>query len=214
MIILIAHQKGGVGKSTLAVNFAAELQARGKDVLIAEADPTIHTARVWAKARKLAGGEQITSAKLEGNITADLKDLGRRYDYVIVDVAGKDSREMRSAMLAAHVMVAPMQPSQPDMDAAESLSGVIEEARDFNPELTVLAVLNRCPTNWNSSEVQEAIQYLRDFPILPLASVRIHERKVFRTSMEAGRGVTEMGDQKAKAEIQILLDEVIKAGVR
>lgn len=214
MIILIAHQKGGVGKSTIAVNFAAELQARGKDVLLAEADPTIHTARVWAKARTLAGGQQITSAKLEGNITSDLKDLGGRYDYVIVDVAGKDSREMRSALVAAHVLVAPMQPSQPDMIAAGSLTDVIEQARDFNPELAVLAVLNRCPTNWNSSEVQEAIEYLKDFPALQLSTVRVHERKVFRTSMEVGRGVTEMSDHKAKAEIQILLDEVIKAGVR
>lgn len=212
MIILVAHQKGGVGKSTVAVNLAAELQARGRDVLIAEADPTIHTARVWANARRLAGGEQITSAKLEGNIHEPLRDFNRRYDYVIVDVAGKDSKEMRTAMTAAHVLVAPMQPSQPDMDAARSLCDVITQAKDFNPELAVIAVLNRVPTNWNSSEAQEAVEYLRDYPVLQLASVKIHERKAYRTAMEVGQGVTEMGDNKAKAEIQILLDEIIKAG--
>lgn len=208
MIILIAHQKGGVGKSTLAVNLAVEAQARGADVLIAEADPTIHTARLWAKTRGAAGGTQITSAKLEGNIHADLLDLSRRYDYVVVDVAGKDSRELRTAMTAADVLVAPMQPSQPDMDAAYVLVQTIRAARDLNPRLAVMAVLNRVPTNNFSNEGNESAQYLEDYPELPLAETRIYERKAYRTAMEKGLGVVEMKDGKAKAEIQLLLNEI------
>ena len=211
MIILIAHQKGGVGKSTLAVNLAAEAQRRGGDVLIAEADPTIHTARLWARTRQAAGAKQITCAKVEGNVMADLKDLGKRYDYVVVDVAGKDSREMRSAMTAADVMVAPILPSQPDMDSTRFLLQTIEQARDFNPKLAVLAVLNRCPTSWNSSEAQEAIDYLGDYPELPLASVRIYDRKSYRTSIEKGLGVVELKDGKARAEIQLLMNEILEA---
>lgn len=212
MIILVAHQKGGVGKSTLAVNLAAEVQRRGSDVLIAEADPTIHTARLWTATREETGAKPITSTKLDGNISAPLRDLAGRYDYVIVDVAGKDSREMRSAMLTADVMVSPILPSQPDMDATNFLVQTIEEARDFNPKLAVLAVMNRCPTAWNSSETGEAIEYLQDYPELPLAKVRIYDRKAYRTSIEKGLGVVELKDGKAKAEIQLLLNEILEAG--
>jgi chromosome partitioning protein len=212
MIILVAHQKGGVGKSTLAVNLAAEAQRRGGDVLIAEADPTIHTARRWTQTRQGTSAKRITCSTLEGNIQADLTDLAGRYDHVVVDVAGKDSREMRSAMLIADVMVSPIMPSQSDVDETLLLVQTIEQARDFNPKLSVLAVLNRCPTGWNSTEVDEAIGYLEDYPELPLASVRIYDRKAFRTSIEKGLGVVELKDSKAKAEIQLLMNEILEAG--
>lgn len=214
MIILIAHQKGGVGKSTLAVNLAAEAQTHSPDVLIVEADPTVRTAHNWTKTREDAGGKQITTVHLEGNIHAQLRDLGDRYDYVLVDVAGKDSREMRTAMTAADVMVAPMQPSQPDMDAAHFLVLTIEQARDFNPDLSVLAVLSRVPTNNFSREAAQAAEYLEDYPELPLAETRIHERVVYRTAMEKGLGVVEMKDGKAKAEIQLLMAEIRKSAKR
>ena len=212
MIILIAHQKGGVGKSTLAVNLAAEAQRRGGDVLIAEADPTIHTARLWAQSRQITGFKQITCAKLEGNIQAGLRDLAGRYDYVVVDVAGKDSKEMRSAMLAADVMVTPILPSQADMDSSNFLSQTIADAQEFNPKLAVLAVLNRCSTQWNDTEAAESVEYMADYPLLPLADVRLYDRKAYRTSIERGLGVVELGNSKAKAEIQLLMNEILEAG--
>jgi chromosome partitioning protein len=212
VIILIAHQKGGVGKSTLAVNLAAEAQRRGGDVLIAEGDPTIHTARNWARVRASANAAPITSVKLEGAIHTNLTDLGKRYDYVIVDVAGKDSREMRSAMTAAHVMVTPILPSQADVDSSNSLSRTIVDARDFNPGLAVIAVLNRCSTQWNDTEADESAEYMKDYPELPLADVRLHDRKAYRRSLETGLGVVELKDPKAKAEIQLLMNEILEAG--
>lgn len=212
MIILIAHQKGGVGKSTLTVNLAAEAQRRGGDVLIAEADPTIHTARLWTRTRQDAGAKQITCVKLEGAIANQLGDLGGRYDFVMVDVAGKDSREMRSAMTAADVMVTPILPSQADTDSSHFLSQTIRDAREFNPGLRVVAVLNRCSTQWNDTEADESAEYMKDYPELPLADVRLHDRKAFRTSIEKGLGVVELKDGKAKAEIQLLMNEILEAG--
>lgn len=208
MIILIAHQKGGVGKSTIAVNLAAAVQAHGRDVIIVEADPTVRTAHNWARDREARGMPSVTTAHLEGNLHASLVDLGKRYDYVIVDVAGKDSREMRTAMTAADVLVTPMQPSQPDLDSAAFLVQTIEEARDFNPGLKVLAVLSRVNTHVFNREAAEAWEYLQEYPELPLADVKIHERLIYRTAMAKGQGVTETNDRKAMAEIQLLLAEI------
>ena len=68
MLIVIGHHKGGVGKSTLTVNLAAELQRRGQRVCIVEADPTVHTTSNWAADRAEAGREPIRTERITGNL--------------------------------------------------------------------------------------------------------------------------------------------------
>jgi chromosome partitioning protein len=50
------------------------------------------------------------------NIRDTLLDLDKRYEYVVVDAAGRDSRELRTGMTASHILVVPFRPSQPDLD--------------------------------------------------------------------------------------------------
>lgn len=209
MIILMAHQKGGVGKSTVTVNLAAELQARGRAVIIVEADPSVFTSSNWAKDREDNGHPPIQAVQRTGNLRTTLLDLDNRYDDVLVDAPGKDSREMRTAMTAAHVVVVPIQPTQPDLDSTEGLATIISAALDFNPTLKALAVLNRVPTDVFSKGAAEARTYLRDFPELRLATVRLHERRAYQSSLAEGLGVVEMKDSKARAEIQLLTEEVV-----
>ena len=85
----------------------------------------------------------------------------------------------------------------------------INQARDFNPDLKALAVLNRVPTNVFSDSDSEARTYLADFPELRIARTKLHERKVYQTSVSEGLGVVEMKDSKAKREIQLLTEEVL-----
>ncbi|MBT1003981.1 AAA family ATPase [Paenarthrobacter sp. DKR-5] len=209
MIILVAHQKGGVGKSTVAVNVAVELSARGKDVIIVEADPTVHTSSNWAKDREEAGHSPIQTVQKTGNLRATLLDLDNKYDVVLVDAPGKDSSEMRTAMTAADMILVPIQPTQPDLDTTQGLVITINQAKDFNPDLKALAVLNRVPTNVFSDSVREARSYLSEFPELRVAQTRLHERKAYQNSLSEGLGVVEMKDGKARAEIQLLTEEVL-----
>lgn len=207
--MLVAHQKGGVGKSTIAVNIAVEFATRGNDVIIVEADPTVHTSSNWAKDREEGGHSPITTVQQTGNLRATLLDLDKKYDIVIVDAPGKDSTEMRTAMTTADLILIPIQPTQPDLDTTEGLVLTINQAKDFNPELKALAVLNRVPTNVFSDSVSEAKSYLAEFPELRLATTRLHERKAYQTSLSEGMGVVEMKDSKARAEIQLLTEEVL-----
>ena len=209
-IILFGHLKGGVGKSTILVNIATELQRLGKDVVIVEADPSVHTASNWARDREEAGYQRIQCVQKLGNIRSTLLDLSERYDIVLVDAAGKDSKEMRTAMTAAKIIVVPMQPSQADMDSTEDLVKTIEEARDFNPGLKAIGVFNRASTNNFSTDVTEGHAYMATFPEVPMAQTTLHERKSYKTCLEDGRGVVEMKDSKARAEIQLLAQEVLK----
>ena len=107
MIILIGSQKGGCGKSTTAANICAELARQGKDVILVDADRQ-GTASNWVTDRN--GQENLPvvhSIQKFDNIRETLLDLAKRYEYVVVDSAGRDSRELRTGMTAAHVLLVP-----------------------------------------------------------------------------------------------------------
>ena len=208
MIVLVGNQKGGCGKSTIAVNICAELAARGQDVVLVDADRQ-GTAATWATDRAEHTDLPVVHCVQKfDNIRNTLLDLDGRYDHVVVDAAGRDSRELRTGMTAAHVLLAPMRPSQPDLDTLANLQGVIAQAKDLNPELDVCAVLTMAPSNPVVKEVDEARVYLRDYPEVRLLATVIVDRKVYRDAISDGRGVVELDNRKAIDEVRRLTGEV------
>ncbi|QCR37989.1 AAA family ATPase [Nissabacter sp. SGAir0207] len=209
MIILIGSQKGGCGKSTTAANICAELARQGKDVILVDADRQ-GTASNWVTDRNSQEGLSVVhSIQKFDNIRETLLDLAKRYEYVVVDSAGRDSRELRTGMTAADVLLVPFRPSQPDLDTLPKLNDIITQALDINDALRPCAVLTMAPTNPVVNETQEAKDYLADFPVLKLLNTVIRDRKIYRDCMSEGKGVVEMDNGKAKAEIQCLVQELI-----
>lgn len=211
MIILVGSQKGGCGKSTLAVNLAAELKRLNKDILLVDADRQ-GTASRWAQDRAQTEYAHIPSVAQYDNIHTTLNDLAGKYDYVVVDVAGRDSRELRTGMLAADLLLTPFRPSQADLDTLPHLAEVVTQASDMNPDLKCMAVLTLAPSNLMIREAQEAKDYLSDFPDFEVSKTVVHDRKAYRDSLSEGAGVIEWHDSKAKAEIQLLVQEIIQHG--
>ncbi|AHF78085.1 Putative plasmid partition protein ParA-like protein [Sodalis praecaptivus] len=209
MIILIGSQKGGCGKSTTCVNIASELVRQGKDVVLVDADRQ-GTSSNWISDRNNAGDlNRIHSIQKFDNIRETLLDLKARYDYVVVDTAGRDSREVRTGMTAADIILVPFRPSQPDLDTLPRMNDIITEAQDINPALRAVAMLTMAPTNPIINETAEARAYLRDYPQLKLLATVIRDRKIYRDGMSEGKGVVEMNNSKAKAELQCLVKELI-----
>jgi chromosome partitioning protein len=208
MIILLGSQKGGCGKSTTAVNLCAELARTGGDVVLVDADRQGTAAR-WAQDRQERQAPPVHCVQKYDNIRETLFDLDKRYGFVVVDAAGRDSRELRTAMTAAHVLLVPFRPSQPDLDTLPALQDIITGAKDLNPGLQVLGVLTMAPTNPFVNEADEARAYLADFPEIQALRSIIRDRKVYRDAISEGLGVVEMGNDKAKAEIQLLTQEVM-----
>lgn len=209
MIVLIGSQKGGCGKSTTAVNICAILAKNGHDVVLVDADRQC-TAANWAMDR--ADNKDLPTVhcvqKYE-NIRDTLLDLDKRYEYVVVDAAGRDSRELRTGMTAAHVLIVPFRPSQPDLDTLPKMQEVIIQAKDLNPDLVVYGILTMAPTNPVVNEAAEAYEYLQDYPeIKLLEKTIIRDRKVYRDAMSEGMGVIEMRNPKAADEIESLVREV------
>jgi len=207
MILLIAAEKGGVGKSTLATNLAVHLAYQGVDVVLLDTDGQATAARFVERRDELAITPAVPCVQRTGEVASTLRELARRYQVVVVDAGGRDSREMRSAMAVANLLLVPTKASQADLETLPKVNELIGLARGLNPELKAVAVLSIAPSNPVIREVENARELLAEFDQLELADTVIRDRKVYRDALLAGKGVTELDNSQARAEIQLLAQE-------
>ena len=211
-IIVVASQKGGVGKSTIITNLAAALVGMGKSVVLVDADEQT-TASEWGASRSdHPDAIKIDVMQERGEIDKLLESLN--YDYVLVDTAGHASIEMRSSMSVADIVLCPFRPSQADLNTLGYLSGVVDMAVTINTKMRTLAIINTAPTNPKMPGVAQAQALIAEYPELALANTVIYHRDVFLSSMSEGLGVTEMtgksaSEIKARDETNALALEVI-----
>jgi chromosome partitioning protein len=213
MIIIIGSQKGGVGKSTLSINICAALANSGKDVILVDSDRQASSSN-WGQDRaENPALARVNFVQKYDNLRATLNDLNTRYEYVIVDAAGRDSKELRTGLVAADILLMPVRPSQFDLDTIPTLQAMVSEVKEeLNPDLKFKAVLSMASTNPMIHETKEAEEYFKDCEDIQLLKVVIRERKIYRDSIYAGRGlgVIEMDNAKAKEEIKKLMAELFE----
>lgn len=212
MIIVVGNHKGGTSKSTLAVNLATEFQQQGSKVIILETDPSVSTASQWAADRENTDQPGITTVRKTGRLGNTIDDLAAAYDAVIIDTAGKDSTELRSAAYRADLLLVPTSTTVADLDATRIFLSWMDEARDMNPALKILIVISKAPTYWHSNHIETATNALAEIPEeieFDLADTVIHHRNVYAQALSEGLSVVESDNPKAKAEIQLLAQEII-----
>lgn len=207
MILLVGGEKGGVGKSTIAANLAVHLTLEGADVVLVDTD-TQATCTQWADRRNAAGvAPAIQVVQRTGEVAASLRDLAKRFQIVLVDAGGRDSRELRGALAVAQLLLTPIRASQADLETLPKVNELVGLARGLNPDLQAFAVLSQAPSNPAIREVADARELLVDFDQLQLADTIIRDRKAYRDALLAGRSVVELDNGQAKAEIQLLAQE-------
>lgn len=209
MIVLIGGEKGGTGKSTLATNLCAYLATAGQDVLLLDADRQ-STSASWAAERSQHSElPAVHCVQRHGNLFHAVQDLRTRYAHVIIDAGGRDSEELRSAMVLADKLYSPAKASQSDLWTIDHLARLVDLARGFNPRLEARVLISMAPTNPRINEEHAAAEMLAEFTQqLVLSSHVTRERKAYRDAMGEGRGVIEMTDNKAINEIESIAKEI------
>jgi chromosome partitioning protein len=207
MILLVAAEKGGVGKSTIATNLAVHLARQGVDVVLLDTDGQATAARFIERRDEAGMTPTIPCVQRTGEVSSTLRDLARRYQVVIVDAGGRDSREMRSAMAVANLLLVPTKASQADLETLPKVNELIGLARALNPELNAVAVLSMAPSNPIIREVANARELLAQFDQLALTNTVIRDRKAYRDALLAGKGVVELDNAQARVEVQLLAGE-------
>ena len=207
MILLIGAEKGGVGKSTLASNLAVHLAREGVEAVLVDTDTQATCARFVERRHEMTGRPELYCVQRTGDVAPTLRDLATRYQVVIVDAGGRDSKELRTAASVADLLLTPVRASQADLETLPKVNELVGLARGFNPALQAYAVLCMAPNNPVIREVDDARELLADFDQLMLAGTVIRDRKVYRDAMLAGCGVVELDNGQAKAEIQLLAQE-------
>src|SRR5579875_1046551 len=143
MIVTIGNTKGGVGKTTLAVNIAIARTAQGRDVLLIDGDEQ-KTASTFTELRSSELGKAgYTAVSLTGAaIRTQVRQLAPKYDDIVIDVGGRDTGSLRAALTVTDTLLIPVQPRTFDIWAIDQVIALIKEAREINPSLRAVAILN------------------------------------------------------------------------
>jgi chromosome partitioning protein len=205
MIILIGSEKGGVGKSTLATNFSVYLTLLGKDVILVDSDKQ-RTSSNWADDRRKSNLPIVESVSKYDNIRHTLKDLQKRYEYVIIDAQGRDSIELRTGLLSANICITPVQPSQADLDTIYKMVSITQTAQETNEELKTYSIISRAPNT--STEITEARQCLSNVKEIQLLNNVVYDRRIYRDALGTGKSVLEMENDKAIQELTLVCQEI------
>lgn len=213
-IIAVANQKGGVGKTAIAVHLAhglmRELSAK---ILVVDADPSASVFKHFR--RRTIGPPPFTVA---GGATVDLHrqlpnllETGG-FDHCIIDCPAGSSNITRSAMLAADIVIVPVQPSFCDFDSAEELMPLARQITEVKPNLQVLVVISR-KLPGNNSYSKEAKGAAAKFFATEGVNVRVMNQEIMNRAeivraYTEGKTIYERPSNGSRLEFDNLAEEI------
>jgi chromosome partitioning protein len=193
--IAFLSQKGGSGKTTLAVHTAVAAQESGERVVVVDTDMQ-KSAATWSEARHDAAPTVVTvaAASLPEVMTAARHDA---MTLCIIDTAPHAAPDAARVAVAADLVIIPCRPTAFDLAAVGAALEIVQAA-----SARAIFVLSACP--FRAPEIAETRAVLEGFGI-PVAPVEITDRRAFARAVATGRAVTEFDSSgKAAEEIRSL----------
>jgi len=190
-IVSFVTQKGGSGKTTLALNFAvAAMKNKGRVVIL---DMDIQgTARKWYERRDAENPPliEVTAADLEKAITGA---KAQKFDWILIDTPGRDDAAQAAAIRVADFCIVPCRPSAADLEATPTTVETIKRLK--KPYAFVLT--QTPPRSFRIREAQTGLSYMGMVSPTPIVL-----RNAYQDAQSMGLGVTEYEpDGRASSEV-------------
>lgn len=209
-IITVGSTKGGVGKTTLALNIAIARALAGHDVWLIDADrqATALTAMAIRDQADKQPAIAIAHYTDGGQLRSQLLHQRGKFEDIIIDAGGRDSTALRMALALSDLVLVPFQPRSLDVWAVSDIAALIEETRVMRGGLEALAVLNMADISGSDNE--DAAATLVDYPALKYLNTPIRRRKSIANAAGSGMSVLELmpRDEKAIAELNALMQAI------
>ena len=217
MILTVGNTKGGVGKTTLAVNLAVAQARSGRDVWLIDGDrqgTATAAIALRSEAKRMPGlacAHYPDGQVLRGQV----QQQARKWDDIVIDAGGRDSTALRAALILSDVLLVPFAPRSYDVWALEDMAGLIDEARAVRDGLRAFAVLNLADPGEHAGdnvEAAAAVAEVKQFEYLPIP---IRRRKAFSNAGGQGLSVQELSPRDVKAcdELSVLLESLFNIHV-
>lgn len=206
-VIVVTNQKGGCGKTTLAINLSGAL-GRTHKVLLVDGDPQGSASRWVASA-----DDNVPFPSAIMNLSHVTEKVGREikkyltdYEYIFVDCPPAiDNKFTSSALMIADLAIVPVIPSPTDLWSAVGIQQLISNVSEINDSLQARLLANMCQTNTSISK--EALSLISEFDF-PKFETDIYQRTAYRQAAAFGGTVFNLDNSKAKQEITSLINEI------
>ena len=206
MIVSFLNQKGGVGKTTLAINVAGEFARRGKRVLVIDGDPQ-GSALDWAAARKEPPLFPVVAIP-RATIHREIDKLSEGYDFVVIDGPPRVTELAQSIIMASDVVIIPVQPSPYDVWAADEIVRLLKEFSIRKPDLIAAFAVNRKIAN--TALGRDVTEGLEGFGLRIFGS-HISQRVIFAESAAVGKLAAEIdAASPGTREVETLTNEIME----
>ena len=210
----MAALKAVTGKTTIASNLAA-LRARTHDVLLVDADEQ-ESATIFTSIRKSERPDlpQFTSVILrDEQVRRELDRLSSKYEDVIIDTGGRDTRSQRAGLSIADMLLLPFNPRSLDIWTIENVEVLLKDIWSINPNLRAVSLLNRADVQ--GSDNADSIDILSNIEGIVFSGVSLVNRKAYGRAIAQGLAIPELKqrDPKAEQEIIALFQYVFDAGM-
>jgi chromosome partitioning protein len=207
MIISFINQKGGVGKTTIAINVASDLANQGYKTLLIDADKQ-GSSSTWASLREETPFQVVSLAR--ENMAKDALSLASEYDFTLIDAPPHAEAISRSCIIASDLVVMPIEPSGLSTWASDVTVQQVEQAKEYKDTLKCGFVVSRKIGN---TVIGRQVRNMVEETGMRVFDADIENRVAFAESLTMGQTIFEWSvDKKAMNEIKTLTKELVSYG--
>jgi chromosome partitioning protein len=204
MIISFVNQKGGVGKTTTAINLASCLVRKNHKLVLIDADPQ-GSAATW---HSIEDNQAFEILEHPGKLTqADIETLETAYDYVIIDAPPAVDDRVETILRASDLAILPVTPSSLDLWSCKETLDTMEPKSEVPRNANIRLLINRkIPGTRVGREMRQALDKF-DTPVF---ETELCQRVAYIDAMKYGVSVMQFAPgSKAAGEIEQWSQEVI-----